>query len=91
MHPWLSPLWLVPEKKLDDWHFGLSRRLRKKFPGDFGTQYSEYRVLFLGELFAFASNAKTLQLPCLFFLFFLPVTDFVYILPFVTQDGVTRI
>ena len=70
MHPWLSPLWLVPEKKLDDWHFGLSRRLRKKFPGDFGTQYSEYRVLFLGELFAFACNAKNFTIAFLVFSLF---------------------
>ena len=34
---------------------------------------------------------KALQLPFLFFLFFLSVTDFVYISSFVTQDGVTRI
>ena len=34
---------------------------------------------------------KALQLPFLFFLFFLPVTDFAYISSFVTQDGVTRI
>ena len=34
---------------------------------------------------------KALQLPLLFFLFFLAVTDFAYISSFVTQDGVTRI
>ena len=34
---------------------------------------------------------KALQLPFLFFLFFFPVTDFVHISSFVTQDGVTRI
>ena len=34
---------------------------------------------------------KALQLPFLFFLFFVPVTDFAYILTFVTQGGVTRI
>ena len=33
---------------------------------------------------------KALQLPFLFFLFFLPVTDFAYISSFVTQAGVTR-
>ena len=34
---------------------------------------------------------KALQLPFLFFLFFLPATDFAYISSFVSQDGVTRI
>ena len=34
---------------------------------------------------------KALQLPFLFFLFFLPVTNFAYISSCVTQDGVTRI
>ena len=37
------------------------------------------------------ATQKALQLPFLFFLFFLPVTDFAYISSFVTQDGVTRI
>ena len=90
MPPWLSPLWLVPEKIVWFCILVFLEAHERNFRGTLA-QYSEYCVLFLCELFAFACNAKSFTIAFLVFSLFLPVTDFAYISSFVSQDDVTRI
>ena len=73
------------------WHSGLSRSPRKKFPRDLVHNIVNIVYYFYLNFLHLRGTQKALQNPFLFFLFFLPVTDFAYILSFVTQDGVTRI
>ena len=89
--PWLSPLWLVPEKNCMIRHFGLSRSPKRNFRGTLAHNTMNIVYYFYVNFLHLRVTQKALQLPYLFFLFFLPVTDFAYISSFVSQDGVTKI
>ena len=86
MPPWLSPPWLVPEKNCMILVFLEAHE--RNFRGTLA--HNIVNIVYVNFLHLRVTQ-KALQLPFLFFLFFLPVTDFAYISTFVTQDGVTRI
>ena len=89
--PWLSPLWLVPEKNYMIWHFGLLEAHERKFRETLAHNILNIVYYFYVNFLHLRVTQKALQLPFLFFLFFFPVDNFAYISSFVTQDGVTRI
>ena len=72
-------------------HFGLSRIPRKNFRGTLAHNIVNIVYYFYVNFLHLRVTQKALQLPFLFFLFFLTVTDFAYISSFVMQDDVTRI